>query len=318
MPEYRCWDLPPALSARRPEACRLLERVNDRAWRTFDPALLDAVRLRVAWLIGGDAGRRPTVLAAAKVAALRSYPTSPLYTPLERECLTFAEQFVIDVGGTTAESRDGLAAHLGDRVPDFVAALYVVEFTQRLELIAGALLEPVHVPTPHPADAGPLAGEAPLRELLREYQKAVVRGDALDPVTTELVRLRCARTHRCRICQTLRLADARAAGVDETVTAKVDFYERSDLPERHKSALRVTDAFVTRCDMLTDAVVREARSWFGQDELAELCLDITKWSTQKIHVALGTDGADALPTNDAGVAFFDFDSSGAVAGFRAG
>ena len=44
--------------------------------------------------------------------------------------------------------------------------------------------------------------------------------------------------------------------------------------------------------------------------LAELLLDITKWSTQKIHVALGTDGADALPRDAAGVSYLTFDDAG--------
>lgn len=37
-----------------------------------------------------------------------------------------------------------------------------------------------------------------LRQALTEWQAAVVRLDAVDPVTTELVRLRCARYHDCR------------------------------------------------------------------------------------------------------------------------
>jgi hypothetical protein len=38
----------------------------------------------------------------------------------------------------------------------------------------------------------------PLREALSVWQAAVVRLTAVDPVTTELVRLRCARYHDCR------------------------------------------------------------------------------------------------------------------------
>ena len=149
------------------------------------------------------------------------------------------------------------------------------------------------------------------------YQEAVVRGTALDPVVTEMVRLRCARTHACRICQTLRLVDARDAGVDDAMTAKIDFYETSDLDERIKIALRITDAFITRPDMIAPAVIREARSMFTPAALLELCLDITKWSTQKIYVAQGTDGAHVLPKNAQGISFFTFDESGKVAGFRA-
>jgi hypothetical protein len=37
-----------------------------------------------------------------------------------------------------------------------------------------------------------------LRQALSAWQAAVVRLDAIDPVTTELVRLRCARYHDCR------------------------------------------------------------------------------------------------------------------------
>ena len=42
-----------------------------------------------------------------------------------------------------------------------------------------------------------------------------MRSPHLDPVTTELVRLRCARQHDCRICQTLRLSTAANLGADE-------------------------------------------------------------------------------------------------------
>lgn len=102
------------------------------------------------------------------------------------------------------------------------------------------------------------------------------------------------------------------------MTTKIDFYERSDLPERSKVALRITDAFIIRPDLLSESTVIQAHEFFDPEQLAELCLDITKWSTQKIHVALGTDGTDRLPVNDAGTSFFGFDDSGRVAGFSAG
>ncbi len=47
-----------------------------------------------------------------------------------------------------------------------------------------------------PTDAaGP---ERTLGTALGEWQNATVRLDTVDPVTTELVRLRCARHHDCR------------------------------------------------------------------------------------------------------------------------
>jgi AhpD family alkylhydroperoxidase len=311
------WTLPGALWQLRSEACGLLTALNERVWQNGDPILLELVRVRVAQLIGNPAAARARCALAvggaeAKLAALPDYPFSPLFSSTERDVVSLAEQFVIDVGGTTEDMRAELTGRFGaDGGRELVTAIYVVEFTQRLQLVAARLMDdgPVPVDSPGPADAT-------TADLLNAYQATVVRGSALDPVTTELVRLRCARTHHCRICQTLRLADARAAGVDEAVTAKVDFYERSDLPERAKVALRVTDAFITRPDLLSDVAAGQARASFGPAELASLALDITKWSTQKIHVALGTDGADRLVTDADGVALFGFDSDGEATGYR--
>jgi AhpD family alkylhydroperoxidase len=325
------WALPGALSRLRPEACGLLTALNERTWQAGDPVLLELVRVRVAQLIGNPAAARLRCACAAavagpeleaKVAALPAYPHSPLFSAAERDTVAFTEQFVIDVGGTTQDMRAGLAGRFGaDGATALVTAIYVVEFTQRLQLVAARLLGDAGMPAAGSSGAGSGAGSSVALDgspagLLDAYQAAVVRDSVVDPVTTELVRLRCARTHQCRICQTLRLADARAAGADEAMTAQVDWYEDSNLPERAKAALRITDAFITQPGMLSDATAEQARTLLSPAELASLCLDITKWSTQKIHVALDTDGADTLVTDADGVALFGFDSSGHPTGYR--
>jgi alkylhydroperoxidase family enzyme len=319
------WRLPGALYALRPDAARRLDRINERIWTSWDPTLLEIVRLRVAWLIGNTVGEqarstlaRRSGLSEDKISELAAYPHSPRFSAFEREALAFAEQFAMDVGGTTSEALDALVSHVGaDGIRDFVTVVYVLEFTQRLQTMAHVLLPiaPEVVLSTAPDSQPPSA--PPLRSMLAEYQDSVVRGKSLDVVTTELVRLRCARTHQCRICKTLRLTDARAAGVDAAMTAKIDFYEASDLSERSKVALRITDAFIVRPDAMSEQAIEQARAIFSDEELVELCLDITKWSTQKIHVALGTDGADALPVNDVGVAMFGFQDDGSVAGYWA-
>jgi alkylhydroperoxidase family enzyme len=319
------WCLPDGLRALAPEAVERLDRTNACAWSAIPPALLEQVRLRIAALIGHDQGLRRRVAAAAlggvtetKLAHLDRYYADEAFTACERDVLEFTEQFVMDVSGPMTDYVALLETHFPGAVRELVTAVYVVEFTQRLEMVSGALLGPSAEPgsardDAEQAPAAPAAGD--LRQSLRDYQSAVMRGTALDPVITELVRLRCARTHNCRICQTLRLADARVAGADDAMTAKIDFYESSDLDERTKTALRITDAMITAPRGLSDAVIGRARSLFSPAELAELCLDITKWSTQKIHVALGTDGAEALPTNADGVSFLSFDAAGEVADF---
>lgn len=318
----RVWRLPDPSGPWPPDALALLEFANVCAWKATDPVLLELARLTAASLVGNNAGQnrrsgtaRRRGLSEEKITSLGNYFGSDRFDERERECLRFVEQFVLDVSGVTDADRSALRRVLGDETERFVTSLYITEFSQRLEMMSSLLL----------GEAGPES--APLSEAcssdveprlaLANYQDAVVRGNALDPVLTEMVRLRCARTHNCRICQTLRLVDALVAGADEEMAAKIDFYEKSDLSERTKVALRVTDAFITRPDTLPDASVTEARSMFSREELAELCLDITKWSTQKIHVALGTDGADRLPIDENGVSYFQFAGDGKVAGFAA-
>lgn len=162
-------------------------------------------------------------------------------------------------------------------------------------------------------DGRPVGRDPELVRRLAAYQDTVMRSGHLDPITTELVRLRCARQHDCRICQSLRLVDAREAGADDDVLAQIDDYEHSTLSERHKVALRLVDAMIWRPADLSDELARQARTHFSDAELGELLVDITKWSTQKIHVTLGTDGTDRVPLDETGVALLSFDETGAAA-----
>ncbi|TFV71980.1 carboxymuconolactone decarboxylase family protein [Blastococcus sp. CT_GayMR20] len=293
--------LAPRLRALRPEATGLFDVAHARAWDAVDPDLLVAMRARAAALLGHPDGERATA------------DSEPV-----RACVEFAEQFVLDVTAIGEAERDTLRRHFDEQtVENIVRAFFLTEFGLRLELVSGRLFDGPEVAMPRPPvrrsdDAG-----AALREAVADYADAVVRGRSLDPVVTELVRLRCARTHNCRMCRTLRLVDARAAGVDDTMSAAVDRYETSDLDGRVKAALRITDALITMPSSLSPSAVEHARTLLSEDELAELCLDVSKWSTQKVKVALGTDGAENLPLNEQGVSFFRFDDEGRPMGFSA-
>ena len=87
----------------------------------------------------------------------------------------------------------------------------------------------------------------------------------------------------------MRLAVARQQGLDETMAAKADRYEASDLSERHKVALRLADAMMTQPGAIDDSLRTQVRAHFSEDEIIELTLDVMKWNAQKISVALGTD-----------------------------
>ena len=164
------------------------------------------------------------------------------------------------------------------------------------------------LPAPQPGpDGGRPSYDVALSEALETYQSAVVRLSSLDLVTAELVRLRCARTHDCRVCQAVRVGAARDAGVDDTMTAKIDNFEASDLPEHQKVALRLTDAFITQPNDISAELRAQVRKHFSDEQIVELMLDITKWSTQKLPVALGLDAA---PHPDGSL--IDFDEAGHV------
>lgn len=49
----------------------------------------------------------------------------------------------------------------------------------------------------HPRVSPGVRADAELRRALADFAAAAVRNDAVDPVTTELVRLRCASHHDC-------------------------------------------------------------------------------------------------------------------------
>jgi len=138
----------------------------------------------------------------------------------------------------------------------------------------------------------PLAadGTAPMApamaRALETFAAAAMRARAVDPVTTELVRLRCAWYHDCRLCGSLRLEEARVDGVDEEMTAKISQYEESDLPDQAKAALRLVDAVIIDPARADRRLVAELREHFTDAQIVELLFDIMKWSRQKELVAL--------------------------------
>jgi alkylhydroperoxidase family enzyme len=149
-----------------------------------------------------------------------------------------------------------------------------------------------------------------LSDAIDGFYRSATQLRAVDPVITELVRLRCARYHDCRICQAVRLRDARAAGVDEAVASSVDRYEESTLEERAMVALRYVDAFISGPPAVEATLAVALRTHFTPAQVVELSLDIMKFSTQKIHVTLGVDVMPGVDVDSGAVTFFEFDGEG--------
>ncbi len=124
--------------------------------------------------------------------------------------------------------------------------------------------------------------------LLNTFAPTVGRMRALDPVTTEVIRLRGARQHNCRLCRSLREGAALDAGGTESMYEGIDHYETSELSSRHKAALRYVDALIWTPSRVADAAPGLLEH-FSEPEAVELTLDVMRNACNKIAVALGAD-----------------------------
>ena len=145
-----------------------------------------------------------------------------------------------------------------------------------------------------------------LATAMGELHAAAVRLGDLDPQTSELVRLRCATWHNCRVCQSLRHVTGGKRVLDESTAAKVSAYEDSDLADRQKVALRLADAYMTVPGHIDDGLSADIRRDFSDSQVTEMLLDIIAWTQQKPLVALALD----IPPDASALTSLDFDEHG--------
>ena len=112
----------------------------------------------------------------------------------------------------------------------------------------------------------------------------------LDPGATEVVRLRGAAAHNCRLCKSLREGAALDAGGNESMYSEIELYESSSLlSDRHKAALRYVDALVWIPSQIPADVAAGVRAHYSDAEAIEITLDVMRNGINKIAVALGGD-----------------------------
>ncbi len=209
-------------------------------------------------------------------------------TDAQRTSAAFAEQFALDVATIDDDQRSAIGGALGTATGDVVQALWALDMIPRLRAALDALFGPSSWPA-----AGDLGTDADAdideRTALDRYIHVVPALEHLDPVTTELVRLRGARAHQCRLCQSLRSRPALLAGADDATFAAVDQYEASDLPASTKAALALTDAMVWLPGRIEPSIVSDVRAHFDDAACVELVLDVARNATNKIAVAFAAD-----------------------------
>jgi alkylhydroperoxidase family enzyme len=219
----------------------------------------------------------------------------------------FAEQFSVDVSTISVELRGRLFKALGDSTIGVVVLTYIADFVPRVR----AGLEALGVGEQYLAwTRGPIEWDHatdPSDVVFNDFLPAVGAMRALDPVTSELVRLRGAAQHNCRLCKSVRESRALDAGGSETLYADVEHFEQSKLlDERAKAALRYADALIWTPAHLDAGVVAEVRSRFSEVEAVELTFDIMRNASNKIAVSLGGDA----PRVESGTETYLLDADG--------
>ncbi len=101
----------------------------------------------------------------------------------------------------------------------------------------------------------------------------------------------------------VRSAVAGQQGFDDVMEGKISDFERSDLPERIKVALRLADAWLYAPGQVDAAMREQVRAHYTPEQITEMVLSVWKWSQNKMMTSLGM--APALDPDRK--TLFDFD-----------
>ena len=202
----------------------------------------------------------------------------------------FAEQFSTDVSIIGGEQRSRLWGVLGDNTFGAVVQMYIADFVPRVR----AGLEALGVGAEYLGwVSGPVSWDHatdPSDVVFNGFLPAVARLRELDALTAEVVRLRGATQHNCRLCKSLRETTALDAGGSETLYGDIEQFEASAvLTERHKAALRYVDALIWSPSHIDGGIAAGVRAHFSNAEAVELTFDVMRNASNKVAVALGGD-----------------------------
>jgi alkylhydroperoxidase family enzyme len=284
-------------------ALRALAAVAGAAWQEAGDAGWGVLAELVAVVCAAQHGLEPLAMPIGTPAGRWTGPDGSRWASVtglgdaDRSTLDFAQQFSVDVSAVTEGQRQGFFQTWGNRSASVAAVIFAMDFLPR----ASAALSALDVPEVPEAGATAEGIWPALDSLIR----TVPRLDGLDPVTSELVRLRGARQHRCRLCQSLRSRPALVAGADESLFASVDHHEQSDLPPLEKAALALTDAMIWT-PARTGPAARQLSALTTVSQRVELVADVTRNALNKIAVALAADAAHV----EDGIEIYDVDPDG--------
>jgi hypothetical protein len=204
----------------------------------------------------------------------------------ESVAVEFAEQFSVDVSSVGDDLRGRFTSALGAAAFPAVMLTYFADFLPRVR----SGFEALDLPVPWNESVVWDYDSKPQGVLFNQFLPAVAQLRELDAVTTELVRLRGARQHNCRMCKVRRESEALDAGGSETMYDQIDTYGTADqLTDRHRAALRYVDALIWTPAAIEADVAAEVRTHFTEGQAFELTVDVMHNAANKIAVSLATD-----------------------------
>jgi alkylhydroperoxidase family enzyme len=221
----------------------------------------------------------------------------------EEAAVDFALQFSRDVTGISDNQRRRLLATLGNAAFGVAVLTYIADFVPRVlaglealdlgEVVSAGSVDGAPAGSVDWASAGSVDWDHttdPADAVFNGFLPAVARQTALDPVTAEIVRLRGAGQHHCRLCNSLREATALEAGGSENMYDDIFSYEASNrLSDAQKSALRYVDALIWSPAAISPEISAGVRAGFSPDEAMEITFDVMRNASNKIAVAMAAD-----------------------------
>jgi alkylhydroperoxidase family enzyme len=287
-----------------PDVAPVLDRLQLTVWIRTEPDLAALTADAVATPHGlPPLGEPLQVAPSARCATGTPWRTLDL-DERRRAALRFADQFSVDVAAMDDEIRDALHAQLGDVAFEYAQSVFVLDVVGRARALLDALFGASTAPDPAVALNPYPSIWAGVEELL-----VTVPGlTALDPITTDLARLRLARHHDCRLCRSLRSRSALAEGADEALFDATQEDRPEGLDSATLAALELVDAFAWTPGRVDPGVLSRVRRHFSAPQQVELVVDAARNAANKLAVAFGADA----PHVDSGVEIFDVALDGTV------
>jgi alkylhydroperoxidase family enzyme len=294
------------IGALQPQAFTALEEVVVAAWSMTDTDLLDLCVGRMSELLG----YRDRPARSETTAKLKQWNLGALTSELDGSALAYTEQFVVAPGNVTDADNSELQRHVGPAgLFNFVHALNILEGYLRLsvllelrsQLLAAPPVRSAAEPVPHTTDVRPptdpsareaykdLVLDPTFLEARIAFTKAVHRLGEVDPLMSEIVRLRNAQHQQCQFCSSFRRSVPLPTNVPDLSLAVARF-EQSALGDKSKVMLRLIDALLTVPSDLPEQLRTDSLANFSGTAILEALLKVTSLSQDKSRIALRFDG----------------------------